>query len=133
MGIAVCQAAITEANRERYQALYDRTNKKPTAMKRGRMHVMDMIVERQGRSVRGRIGNLLASIPSTIDLFAESVHTTMYPTQTSVGRMILFYLTNHRLMQLFKNCIHRGIFVWSTIPNSMSQLLTFGIAIIFRI
>ena len=90
MAIAACLAAIPEANCKRYQALHDRTHKKAIAMKRGRQNVMDIIVERQGRSVRGRIGNLLASIPSTIDLFAESVHTTMYPTQTSVGRMNTF-------------------------------------------
>ena len=86
MGIAVCKAAIPEANRQLYQALYDCTNKKGIAMKRGRHNVIDIIVERQGRSVRGRVENSPASIPSTIDLCGESVHSTIYPTQTSVVR-----------------------------------------------
>ena len=45
-----------------------------------------MVVRRQERSVRGRVENSPASIPSTIDLCGESVHSTMYPTQTSVVR-----------------------------------------------
>ena len=86
MGIAVCKAAILEANRQLYQALYDCTNKKGTAMKRGRHNVIDIIVERQGRSVRGRVENSPASILSTTDLCGESVHSKIYPTQTSVVR-----------------------------------------------
>ena len=69
MGIAVCKAAITDANRQLYQVLYDCTKKKSIAMKRGRQNVMDMIVERQGRTVRGRVENSPASIPSPIDLY----------------------------------------------------------------
>ena len=66
-------------------------------MKRGRQNVMDMIVDRQGRSVRGRIENYPASIPSTIDLYGESVHSTMYLTQMIVGRMNN-YLRNQPLI-----------------------------------
>ena len=55
-------------------------------MKRGRHNVIDMIVERQGRSARGRVENFPASIPSNTDLCGEIVHSTMFPTQTSVVR-----------------------------------------------
>ena len=46
MGIAVCKAVIPEANLKLYMALYDCTNRKGLAIKRGCQNVMDMVVRR---------------------------------------------------------------------------------------